>query len=191
MRTFILTFLVFLGTKSFGQTNQLSKFSDLSINSMGDLTWTISYPDKNGFSIVIEKFQDNKWTRVTGWGLTLSHELNNGSDPSNSASTKMTTYTYTSRLKFHKGTNTFRLVMTQPDKVISEEVKLVSDSSNDDGSLWIVNNKIILDEKVQYEILNSVGATLTKGEDQNIDISSLPAGSYFLYTKTSTRPFTK
>jgi hypothetical protein len=190
MRKLVIIVLSCLVLHSLGQIVQISKFSNLSIDSMGDLKWTIGYHEEDGFDVDIEKFQNSRWHKVTGLSQILLR-ASKETMQSNLESTKMTTHTHTSRVKFHKGTNIYRLVMTRPDKIISEEVKLISSISNDDGSIWIVDNKIILDEIVQYEILNSDGATLTNGEAKVIDVSILPTGSYFFYTKTSTKQFTK
>jgi hypothetical protein len=150
---------------------------------MGDIQWTVTYHQDISFSIHIEKLVNGKWTNldVGLGGISLAER-----DLS-----KMSTTTNSNRVKFHKGLNVYRLVMIFPDKIISNEIKLESDISNDDGLLWVVNNKIILDKKMQYEILNSVGSTIKKGEDETINIDDLLNGSYFLYTKAWTKRFIK
>lgn len=183
MRTIILTLILFFTCKIFGQTTDVPHFSNVSITAIGDIQWTVTYHQDISFSIHVEKLMNGTWTNIGGGigGITL--------DPKDLR--VMKTFTNTSRVKFHKGHNVYRLVMTFPDKIVSDEIELESGISNDDGSLWVVNNKIILDEKVKYEILNSVGATIKKGEDATIDIDDLLNGSYFLYTKTWTKTFTK
>ena len=81
--------------------------------------------------------------------------------------------------------------MTRPIEIISEEVKLISKVSNDDGSVWIMGKNIFLDRQEYYEVLDQSGKLIKKGEQDTIDISVLPQGSYFLYTKTATKPFNK
>ena len=183
MRTLLLTLILFLSGALTAQKTTLAKFSNLSINKMGDIQWTAIYQRGNGFSVEIEKLVNGKWIN-TGAGL-------GGIGVNPESKTKIDTISNTSRVKFHKGTNTYRLVMTWPHKAVSEEIKLESEVSNDDGSVWIVDQKILLDEKVQYEIINSSGTTISKGEAQTIDISAMPDGSYFLYTKTWTKKFAK
>lgn len=183
MRTLIVTFILFSFCKICGQTTVVPHFSEISISAMGDIQWTVTYHQDNSISVHVERLLKGTWTE-TGSGI-------NGISLEPKDLSVMKTTTNTCRVKFHKGQNAYRLVMTYPDKIVSEEIKLESDISNDDGSLWIVNNKIILDEKVEYEILNSVGATIRKGEESTIDIKDLLNGSYFLYTKSWTKTFTK
>lgn len=184
MRTFLKIFFLFFALFSFGQKTSVAKFSDISIDSLGDLRWsTTFFEDLHGLSIDIEKQNGSKWTVVGGSGFSLI--------PTTKWSPTIQIKKDSVRIKFHKGLNTYRLVMKWPEKIISEEIKLISNISNDDGSLWIINNSIILDNKVEYEILDQTGTTISKGEKRNIDISSLAKGSYFFYTKDSTRPFVK
>ena len=182
MRTTILSLLLFFAFSSFGQKKQLTKFSSISIDSMGDLKWTTTFnEDLFGLNVNVEKQKGDKWVFVgRAKGAIFGSAL----------STPKTQFDST-RVKFHTGINVYRLVMTQPEQLISEEIKLESKTSNDDGSLWIVSNTIILDNNTHYEILDQNGSTILKGEGRKIDIASLANGSYFFYTKGSTIPFNK
>jgi hypothetical protein len=80
--------------------------------------------------------------------------------------------------------------MTKPYATNSAEISLTSKVSNDEG-VWFLGNKILLDNKTYYEILDQHGDIITKGEEKTIDISSLGPGVYSLYTKTITIPFTR
>ncbi len=183
MRTLISTLLLLLRFSAHGQVNTEPHFSNISMDSLGDIQWTVTFHQNNSFSIQIEKQVNRNWTN-TGAGLGgISLEAKD--------LTAMKTITSTSRVKFNKGLNIYRLVMTFPDKIVSEDIRFTSNISNDDGSLWIINNTIILDDTVPYEILNSIGATIQKGQNKLIDISGLTNGNYFLYTKTWTKEFVK
>jgi len=195
MKTHFLLTILLLSITCFvsGQKDNLVEISNISIDSMGDLRWTVTYIESlDGLSQKIEQFKDNKWVVVgdAGYSIILTKSSDDSGEPSKWVSTKKSKNDSV-RVKFHKGENKFRIRVTVPGKATSSEVVLTSKVSNDDGSLWIVGNKIILDYKVQFEILNHLGATIMKGEDKTIDINSLPKGSYFFYTKTSTRPFLK
>lgn len=183
MRAVLLIFVLCMSTSVRGQSITEPHFSNLSINSMGDLQWTVTYHQDLSFSVHIEKLVNDKWVDL---GLGLGGFSLAEKDPS-----LMQTTTSSTRVKFHKGLNVYRLVMTFPDKIVSPEIKLESETSNDDGSLWIINNSILLDEAVDYEILNSVGTVIAKGEGKTINISNLKEGSYFLYTKNWTKSFSK
>lgn len=184
MRIFIFLTLFLVSIVSSGQTMQEAKLTDVSINSMGDINWSVTYKGRDGCRIHLEKLVAGQWTTVIPHLGVFT--ISSPKDPPT-----VNTLTLTTRIKFHKGTNIYRLVMTYPEKALSEEFKLESEVSNDDGNLWIMNNRIILEESVQFEVLNSNGETVKKGEDKIIDISTLPSGSYFLYTKAWTRQFAK
>lgn len=186
MRTLLNSLLILSIFNLVGQTKSVAKFTNISIDSMGDLKWTTTYfQDLNGLEVAIEKKTGTKWTYVDGY---VSYTMPvKGKSWSPSIRTKVDSV----RLKFHKGTNVYRLVMKRPEQITSSEITLVSNNSNDDGSIWIVNNNIILDDNVQYEILNSTGSTIKKGEEKTINISDLTKGSYFLYTKSWTKEFKK
>ena len=152
---------------------------------MGDLRWTASYVESlQGLSIEIEQFKNNQWIK-TGRGSDYCFIPAPGWSPEKRIKRD------SARVKFHKGINRYRLKMTVPVTVISAEIELISNASNDDGSLWIVGNRILLDRKAYYEVLDRQGTTIIKGENETIDISALPRGSYFFYTKKATKPFTR
>jgi hypothetical protein len=68
---------------------------------------------------------------------------------------------------------------------------LTSNVSNDDGVLWICGSQIILDNKEYWELISDKDGTIKKGDSKIIDISFLTKGKYWVYTKTSTKPFIK
>ena len=184
-----LIFIMCLLTCSniFAQKDSLAEITNISIDSMGDLRWTTTYVQKsfgNCLSIVIEQLKNEKWDKIAG-GI---HKM---VISKNRVVAQKVIQRDSTRVKFKKGTNIYRLKMTFPSKIISPEIQLISNVSNDDGSLMIMGNKIFLDSKEYYEILNQFGEPLLKGEDRTIDISTLSRGSYFLYTKKSSRPFSK
>ena len=185
-----LVFIMCLLTYSniFAQKDSLAEITNISIDSMGDLRWTTTYYVQksfgNCFSIVIEQLKNEKWDKIAG-GI---HKMAISKNP---VVAQKIIQRDSTRVKFKKGINIYRLKMTFPSKIISPEIQLISNVSNDDGSLMIMGNKIFLDNKEYYEILNQFGEPLLKGDDRTIDISTLSRGSYFLYTKKSSLPFTK
>lgn len=184
----LLTVIIFsIVSFSFGQKDTLVEIRNISIDSMGNLKWKITYleDESRRLDMDIEQFKGGKW--VVASGGTSQSEL----FPPDKRTASKITRNDSVRLKFHKGENRFRIKVTYPSKFISEEVVLNSKVANDDGSVWIMGSKIFLEQKETYEILNSVGATIAKGEGKTIDISALPNGKYFFYTKESTKPFEK
>lgn len=166
----------------FGQKDNPVVFSDISVDSMGLIKWSTAYL-QNGHSlqILVERFVDGNWTEAGGFATTW--EINRR--------IMINKRTDSSKVKFHRGTNKYRLRMTYPSMAASKEFNLTSKVSNDDGSLWISGGQINLDNKEYWEIIGNNAAVIKKGETQIIDISTLNKGSYWLYTPTSTRSFVK
>src|SRR5688572_12213963 len=119
MRTFIFLLAIHLFNSVFGQTDSQPKFSNVKIDSMGDIQWTVTYPDAERFEVHIEKLVNGKWTdlKVGLYGMSLRTEPDSTSDTGT-----LRTMTHTSRVKFHKGLNIYRLVMIAPDKTVSDEI---------------------------------------------------------------------
>lgn len=173
----------------FGQKDSIIEFSNISIDSMGDIKWSISYIESiRGGSQNIEHFENNKWIIVGGHSWSVSYKK--GSPPYTTPIRVSNTDSV--RVKFHKGINKYRITaLIDNKKSTSTEFQLISKVSNENGELWISGSEIILDTKEYYEIINQSGAVLLKGENKKINISSLNNGSYFLYTKKATKTFTK
>jgi len=186
--------LVVLTSIVFGQKDTITKFSNLSIDTMGNLKFTISYFGK-GFSGCIEQYKNGKWISIRELS-TFKSVIR--ATPASSTENKLVvplaarkTDTDSCIVKFHRGINRYRIKSLKPYSLVSHEIELNSKVSNDDGSLWIAGNKIFRNETGYYEIMTSGGDVVLKGSEKVVDISSLSPGSYFLYTKTSTAPFTK
>jgi len=190
---FFIFCLVTTTNIAFGQKDTIAKFSELSIDSMGKIKWTMTYMGAGpSYSVSAEQFKNNKWVFVGGIGGGFKIVIRKpGPIPTQTNTPTKQIRKDSCIVKFHKGTNIYRLKMIKPVGGLSSEFQLISKVSNDDGSLWVSGNKIFLDYTENYEILNSSGDPVLKGEDKTIDISSLPHGSYFFYTKKETRPFVK
>lgn len=185
LRNYFTIFCFILSFFAFGQnTTTTASISDITIDKFGTIKWVLTYrEDYSGYGFDVEHLQNGKWVTCGGSGMGRVGE--------NTLSQQLITDTVFCHVKFHKGVNTYRLRMTYPEQIISTEFQLISKVSNDDGSLWIMDGLIYLDNIEKYEILDKFGATLLKGEKQNIDISDLPPGKYFLYTKAATQAFVK
>jgi len=185
MKTKIILFnyLIARSIFGFGQNDNTPKFSNISIDKMGKIQYTVYYfPNGFDFVISVEQLKNDKWVTINGGMAGIITPTN---------SSELDTISFSSQVKFHKGINTYRLRMIYPNQITSEEFQLVSDVSNDDGSLWIMDNVIYLDDIERYEILDTVGRVALKGESKTINISALPQGSYYFYTKKATILFTK
>jgi hypothetical protein len=198
-KLFLPTAFLISSLFAFGQKDSLG-FSNISIDKFGNVNWTVIYCQNNhGYEMIIEQLKDGKWIKKGDWGVSWAQAVEDeiksfdvpvGAVGGRSAS-EIERSEGSTKVKFHKGTNRYRLRMIYPNQFTSGEFQLISSVSNDDGSLWIMDNVIYLDNVEQYEILDKVGATIKKNEASTIDISSLPEGSYFLYTKKATTPFTR
>jgi hypothetical protein len=187
MKTSLIGCLLLLNSFAFGQKSSELEIYNISIDSMGDLKWTISYiQDLRGGSQQIEHMKGDKWVVIEdfGWATAPGKEWT----PSKNKSSKRDSV----RVKFHKGVNKYRIrASVHGEKIISSEVQLISKVANDDNSVWIMGNEIIMDKKEYYEIINQSGEVVLKGEGKKINISSLGKGSYFLYNKKETKKFIK
>jgi hypothetical protein len=174
-----------------GQNDSL-QISDLHIDSLGDLRWTItSYRSVIGR---VERWNGSTWTPVANFNRRRYSVIPLKGAPTTEKKPRVLRKEIDNvkvRVKFHQGLNRYRVVLVKPQSLISPEIELTSRVSNDDGSLWIVGDAIILDQKEYYEIMDQDAKTILKGENEKINITSLPKGSYYLYTKKATRAFTK
>jgi hypothetical protein len=174
--------LTFFHFATFGQKSDPVDFSNISIDTMGLVKWTTKYTHSgSSLHILVERLVNSKWTEVGGYGSTWLF------DPPTSSITRNDS----SRVKFHKGVNKYRIRMTQPSQATSSEFELISKVSNDDGSLWATGGQIILDKKEYWEIISNKDGLLKKGDSKIVDISFLPSGPYWLYTSSATKTFTK
>jgi hypothetical protein len=190
MKTIILSVLfTLISLPLFQQKDSTIRFSNISIDTLGDLKWTTSYIfDIRGGSLNVECLKGDKWIVIDGSGWSVA--LIEGSEIPKTAIRESKRDSI--RVKFHQGLNKYRITADiSGKKAVSQEIQLVSKVSNDDGSIWISGSNIIMDKKEYYEIINQSGSTIQKGEAKIISIASLDKGSYFLYTKTATKPFTK
>jgi hypothetical protein len=186
-----LFWFVLFATTAFGQKDTIVTISEFSIDTMGKIKFAISYFG-TGTSGSLEQYKNGKWTNIQGLGSSRWVIVNRKTEePLQKKIPTRKIEKDSCTVKFHKGVNTYRIKITRPYRAISNEIKLTSKVSNDDGSVWVSGNKIFRDDVEYYEIMNNNGDLVLKGEDKTIDISSLSPGSYFFYTKKSTTPFTK
>lgn len=175
----------------YGQNDSL-QISDLRIDSLGDLHLTIAH--YRPVSGQVERWNGNTWksvARLSSGRYTIIKASGTAPAEKKPKPLKRKIESETIRVKFHQGLNRYRIVLVKPQPLVSPEIELQSKVSNDDGSLWIVGDEIILDEKEYYEIMDQDAKTISKGESEKINIASLPKGSYYFYTRKATRPFTK
>lgn len=175
-----------------GQTDSIL-ISDISIDTLGNLKWKVT--SYRTFEGQVEQFKAGKWIVIERIGRWPSLVVRT-KDGVPIKKVKTSTYKKevewgSASVKFHKGINKYRIVITKPSPHIYTEVILDALRSNDDGSVWIVNNEIIMNVVEYYEIMDQDTKTILKGEAKKINIATLPKGAYFLYTKKATKTFTK
>lgn len=186
---FIFFFLV-LTTQLISQKENLVEINNISIDTMGDIKWNTNYKDGiDEISIVIEHFKNNKWVAVNNY--CINNTIKKSSQNAIKWITSSCLIKDSVRIKFRKGENKFRICVTSPILFTSNEVTLISKTTNSDGNLWISGSKIILDYIIEYEILDVEGKLIKKGYEKEIDISVIKKGTHFLYTKQWTKEFKK
>lgn len=174
----ILIFLCLFSVKSIvGQKPSPPSIINASIDSMGTIQWQASYYD--GMSIEATSLNTGK-----SFGGTSSIIAPAGVPV-------FATHTGSFNVKLHKGINKFKITITDiHNQSTSQQISINSTFSNDGPGLWIHQNKIRLDEKVPYEIINQTTAKSIKGNANVIDIIQLEKGAYWLYLPKSTQTFT-
>lgn len=174
------------------QIDTTTRFTQLSIDTMGKLNFAVSYFGTS-FKGYVQQYKNGGWRNVgeLGSGSHVVIRYGGGETPRKKTPAARREFTSFCILKFHKGENRYRIKSSKPYELLSPEIILNSKVSNDDGSVWVSGHTIIRDQAEYFEILNSSGDLIFKGEEKIIDISALSPGSYYLYTKTSTLPFTK
>lgn len=192
-----LILIIFVKTLNLSAQKGTVKISDIRVDSLlGDITWTITYLDQTSSVWQgVERHNGTAWLnfRSAGWVFSFAKASESSSltEKEEPVKKQWVSHHDSLRVKFHKGLNRFRIKVTRPDTVVSPEICFRSRVSNDDGSVWIVNQEIQMEQKEYYEIIDHNGTTLLKGEQVKVNISGLRSGAYFLYTKTATRSFTR
>lgn len=151
----------------------------ISVSPKGYVSWTTT-GEKGALPFVVEQYRWNKWKaigRVQGKGTPDRN-------------------TYYKSVKFHSGTNKFRVKQTdysgKPRISKSAEYRnLAAPVSFMPGNGGKTRDKIIFSETTDYEIYNHYGTLVKRGKAKEVDVSGLKEGNYFLNYDNSTASFVK
>jgi hypothetical protein len=123
--------------------------------------------------------QQYKWDR---W-VTIGEIMGDG---------KSDTANYKYEVKHLNGANLYRIYQSDPASglsIISDELKIRS--ANPVISFDMGKGSIIFSDETQYEIYNSDGEIVEKGEGKEVDTSSLPKGEYHIAYGNTSETFKK
>jgi len=152
---------------------------DITINKTGYITWeTIN--EHGSLPFIIEQYRWNKWIRI-------------GSVKGKGSKSKNT---YSFNISYHSGKNKFRVKQVGSDKKNRysksiEYLNNISELSFIPGNGGNVSNVIFFSDETQYEIYDYYGKLIKTGNSQEIKVSNLKKGIYFLNYDNKTETFTK
>ena len=126
---------------------------------------------------VVEQFRWNKWVevgRVVGKG-------------------EVAETTYESKVRFHSGENKFRVKQTDytGKPKYSEEVTFTSEKNEVSFSPTRVDDVLNFSAPTMYEIYDEFGGIIFKGYGQNVKVSGLKKGKYYLNLDNRLEIFSK
>ncbi|MEQ1734435.1 MAG: hypothetical protein ABL940_12235, partial [Bacteroidia bacterium] len=139
--------ILFLVCSFFGLSahcNAQSKIENVAINKNGILKWDIRV-EKSYLKGQVEHFRWNKWIVISTFkndSLLLNNHL----------------YSGISSLNYHTGINKFRIRITAPDTVVSNEITFTTKSKKEKCTIIKIDNTIHFETKTKYEIWDSKGA---------------------------------
>jgi hypothetical protein len=167
----IVTFLLIsLSTTIYGQTqNDSSKIKIQSLDSLGELNWYSNYQVSHKF-FVVKQLRWNKWITVASVKFKTDQKQ------------------YNETVKFHSGTNTFR-VCNGSD--CSEAVLFEAVNNIEPFLTGKVNDTLFLENEVNYKIFDSYGSMLLEGHGSMVDVSNLKKGLYYLNSGDKHTEFSK
>ncbi len=151
----------------------------VSVDKDGFLNWS-TLKEHGSLPFVIEQYRWNKWIRigsVKGKGVgSLNH------------------YRYS--VQFHSGNNKFRIKQIGNNKVprYSQDIEFFNDVPEITfipGNGGKTSSEIYFSGFTRYEIYDYYGKLVKTGSDNDVDVRSLKAGTYFLNYDNKTGTFIK
>lgn len=135
----------------------------MNVNKSGLLTWSTKN-ETGSLPYVIEQFRWNKWIPVGEVQGTGSETINN----------------YSFQTTAHSGENKFRVKQKGFGAVkLSNNVTFKSDLKQPAYDLKN-NTTIVFSAETMYEVYDAYGNIVKRGFGENLDISNLNKGSYYL-----------
>lgn len=148
----------------------------IKIDKNDNLTFTTS-GESGSLPFIVEQFRWNKWMKVATVDGKGTAELN----------------TYTVKISLHSGYNRFRVKQVDYTRKprYGKELKFRSMIAEVTYSFSKPYTDIYFSSETMYEIYNSKGAIMAKGVGLKADVSTFPAGNYFLNYDAKTETFKK
>ncbi len=145
----------------------------------GFLKWA-TLKEHGSLPFVIEQYRWNKWIRVGSIKGKGTEKLNR----------------YNFSIDFHSGNNKFRVKQTGSNKKTRyskavEYINNIPEITFIPGNGGKVVEKIFFSASTRFEIYDYYGKIIKKGDSDQIDVSSLKSGSYFLNYDNKTATFIK
>ncbi len=133
--------------------------------------------EKTGSKISIEQFIYNNWVSIKDMPAKGSATLNN----------------YISEELHHSGTNKYRIKYTELDAQVFYSRVLEHTSTKEPVTFYPkrASTTLYLSRQTNYEILNSDGALVRKGNAKDIPVEDLKTGVYYLNVDNKTEKFLK
>ncbi len=140
------------------------------------LKWTTNN-ESNHEPFVIEHFRNNKW-------VPIGKVIGKGPDGYNN---------YNFEVNHHSGVNKYRIKQRDLGNKYkyAQPVEYISDKSPITYYPKRVDKELYLSESTTYEIYDSFGGIVLKGEDQTINVSDFEPGIYYLNIDNRTEKFLK
>ncbi|HIA36059.1 MAG TPA: hypothetical protein EYN89_04815 [Flavobacteriales bacterium] len=138
---------------------------DMKIDDEGMLEW-ITNNETGKLPYVIEQFRWNKWVKV-------GEEEGKGQTANNS---------YTFKVTSHSGENKFRVKQVDYSRRprYSSAIKHRSKKPPVTFAPQKVKDNILFSDKTMYEIYDAYGNIVKKGFGDNVDVSNLKRGTYYI-----------
>lgn len=140
------------------------------------LHWTTAGESENS-TYYIQKFVNNNWLTIRI--ITAKGTTGEGS--------------YTIPVQHHAGVNRYRIRHQERDGRIYFSPEIIYEQRPDEVRFYPQNatNRLYFTKSVAYKITDIKGNTLLSGTGDQVDISSLPRGVYFLVYEGKTERFLK
>lgn len=167
------------GLSVYSQNTDTLKIKNILLDSTGKLKWSILMTNSPLY-YQVETLVSNEWQNlysVNGARALVKISSNASSSWWMQESEK---------IKFHHGLNKIRVRVTAPYVAMSEEVQYYYKYYELNNHHPIVTRKkIAFNQDVSYAIYNKKYKQVLKGVGQEVDISSLKRGKYYLQSDTT------
>ncbi len=140
------------------------KITSMEIDRKNNLLKWKTSNERGQLPYFVEQYKWNKWIRIATVQGTGNKSIN----------------MYSVQIKMHSGENKFRVKQIDYTKKAHFSSAKTYRSLLPNVTHKIDNKSIVFSSSTEWEIFNYYGESVKKGYSNKVDISRLPAGSYFL-----------